>query len=290
MGWEQTPMEIGSGIKLTEEEIKEIRDIIWKNTGIYIDDNKLYLIDYKVSPRIKKLNMKAGEYIKYIKDSSGRKELSELINLITIGETQFFRDKIQLDVFFDIVLRKYIQEKNVKFITALSAGCATGEEPYTISIYLMEKFPLMQFKVYGVDINEKFVEKAKQGIYSSYSLRGVPPNLIPKYFEKIDEFTWKIKDTVKKNVLIERANLMDRLKLKSLGKFDFIFCKNVIIYFDMESRNKLAETFWSITKKGGYLVLGPAEKIPIITAIFEPEFINNMFFYKKPEKEEELII
>jgi len=276
--------------RLTQEEIKEIRELIWKNTGIYIDDNKLYLIDYKISPRIRKLGMSPKEYIAYIKDSRGEREFSELINLITIGETQFFRDKPQIDVFFDSLLKEYVQKNGVKFITALSAGCATGEEPYTLSIYLMEKFPLIPFKVYGVDINEKFVEKAKQGIYSSYSLRGVPPNIIFKYFDKIDEFTWQIKDIVKRNVVIERVNLMDRVRMKMLGRFDFIFCKNVIIYFDMESRDKLAQTFWSLIKKGGYLVLGPAERIQIVTAIFEPVFINNMFFYKKPEKEEENLL
>jgi len=268
----------------TEEEIKDIRNIIWKHSGIYIEDSKLYLLKFKSSSRLKITRLKPKEYIALLKDSS--KELKELIESITIGETQFFRDKIQLDTFFDKVFRSYVQQRiqNSDIITILSAGCATGEEPYTLAIYMLEKFPLANFKVLGVDINENFIERAKEGKYSSYSVRSVPPFILTKYFDKIDQDAWRIKDIVKKYVWFERVNLMDKLKMRLLGKFDVIFCKNVIIYFDESSRNKVAEYFWYILKKSGFLVLGPAEKIRIVSEIFEPVFESGMFFYRKTEK------
>jgi chemotaxis protein methyltransferase CheR len=268
----------------TEEEIKDIRNIIWKHSGIYIEDSKLYLLKFKTSSRLKIKRLKPKEYIALLKDSS--EELKELIESITIGETQFFRDKIQLDTFFDKVFRGYAQQRiqNSDIITILSAGCATGEEPYTLAIYMLEKFPLANFKVLGVDINENFIGRAKEGIYSSYSVRSVPPFILTKYFDKIDQDAWRIKDIVKKYVSFERVNLMDKLKMRLLGKFDVIFCKNVIIYFDENSRNKVAEHFWYILKKSGFLVLGPAERIRIVSEIFEPVFESGMFFYRKMEK------
>jgi chemotaxis protein methyltransferase CheR len=276
--------------EFTEEEIKEIRNIIWKHSGIYVEDSKLYLLKFKTSSRLKKIRVTPREYILLLNDSS--QELKELIESITIGETQFFRDKIQIDTFFDKIFKNYIQEKknSPDIITILSAGCATGEEPYTLAIYMLEKFPAINFRVFGIDINENFVERAKEGKYSSYSIRGVPPIILTKYFDRIDQETWKIKDIVKKYVSFERINLMDKLKMRLLGKFDVIFCKNVIIYFDESSRNKVAEHFWYILKKSGYLVLGPAEKIRIVSEIFEPIFESGMFFYKKMEKSRDELI
>jgi chemotaxis protein methyltransferase CheR len=276
--------------EFTEEEIKEIRNIIWKHSGIYIEDSKLYLLKFKTSSRLKKIRVTPREYIFLLNDSS--QELKELIESITIGETQFFRDKIQIDTFFDKIFKNYIQEKknSPDIITILSAGCATGEEPYTLAIYMLEKFPTINFRVFGIDINENFIERAKEGKYSSYSIRGVPPLILTKYFDRIDQETWKIKDIVKKYVSFERVNLMDKLKMRLLGKFDVIFCKNVIIYFDESSRNKVAEHFWYILKKSGYLVLGPAEKIRIVSEIFEPIFESGMFFYKKIEKSRDELI
>jgi chemotaxis protein methyltransferase CheR len=276
--------------EFTEEEIKEIRNIIWKHSGIYVEDSKLYLLKFKTSSRLKKIRVTPREYIFLLNDSS--QELKELIESITIGETQFFRDKIQIDTFFDKIFKNYIQEKknSPDIITILSAGCATGEEPYTLAIYMLEKFPTINFRVFGIDINENFIERAKEGKYSSYSIRGVPPLILTKYFDRIDQETWKIKDIVKKYVSFERVNLMDKLKMRLLGKFDVIFCKNVIIYFDESSRNKVAEHFWYILKKSGYLVLGPAEKIRIVSEIFEPIFESGMFFYKKIEKSRDELI
>ncbi len=276
-------MNIQGEVILSLDELKEIRSVIWRNTGIYIEDSKVYLLEYKIKGMIKDKGISPREYIKILNNSAER-ELSELINQITIGETQFFRDKIQFDVFFDRILKKLIEEKRRSFLHILSAGCATGEEVYTLSIYMLEKFPLVSFRIIGVDINDKFIERAKKGLYNTYSMRGVPPPLIPKYFEKIGADEWKVKDILKYNVVFERVNLMDKVRVKMLGKFDAIVCRNVVIYFDEESRNKLAETFWSILSPGGYLMLGPAERIPSITAIFEPVFEGNMFFYRKPEK------
>ncbi|MCS7213057.1 MAG: protein-glutamate O-methyltransferase CheR [Candidatus Calescibacterium sp.] len=266
----------------SESEIKEIRDLIWRFSGIYIEDQKTYLLSYKLKPRLKHLGVDPRTYIKLCKDHN-QKEIDELLKIITIGETQFFRDKIQIDVFFDRILKKYLDESGKKNLNFLSAGCATGEEPYTLSIYMLEKLPHISYKVVGVDINENFIQKAKDGTYSMYSVRGIPPYLLPKYFDRIDENTWKIKDIVAKNVFFEKINLMDKIRMRMLGKFDVIFCKNVIIYFDERSRNQLAETFWSILNKGGYLVLGPAERISVITEIFEPIFEGNMFFYKRTD-------
>lgn len=264
----------------SEFELREIRDIIWRASGIYIEDQKIYLLNYKLRPRLKQLGVSPRTYIKFCKDH-GQREIDEILKLITIGETQFFRDKIQLDIFFDRVLRRYVDENVKRNLMLLSAGCATGEEPYTLSIYLMEKMPHLNYKIIGVDINENFIQKAKEGVYSTYSVRGIPPFLLPKYFDKIDDNTWRIKEHVARNVTFERINLMDRPRMKMLGKFDAIVCKNVIIYFDESARNQVAETFWSILNKGGYLVLGPAERIPVVTEIFEPVFEGNMFFYKK---------
>jgi len=264
-------------------EFRELRDVIYSKFGIYISKNKIYFLKKRVENRLKALGLKNVEdYIKYLRffDKAG-KELQNLINSVTINETYFFREFPQLQAFAEYCLPEVIEKKNN--IKVLSAGCSTGEEPYTLSIILNEMLdPFHKFKIVAVDIDEKALEKARTGIYNSRSVKDVPEVYLKKYFDILPS-GFLVKQIVKANVDFRKANLMDRDILLSLGRnFDFIFCRNVLIYFSDESRRKVVENFYSMMNPGGYIFLGHSESMSRITTAFKLKRAGNFIVYQKP--------
>ncbi|NUU96903.1 protein-glutamate O-methyltransferase CheR [Marinitoga sp. 1138] len=267
-------------------EFKILRDFIYKKTGIYIGNEKVYFLKKRVMDRLKELNIdNINNYIHYLKYVDRRgKELQELINSITINETYFFREFSQLQAFGEVCLYEVIENKGSQDIKILSAGCSSGEEPYTLSIIMQELLdPPYTYKIYGVDIDENILKKARAGIYNEYSIKHVPQPYLEKYFIITEDGKYKIKNNVKKYVEFFKANLSDSNSLLKLGKgFDFIFCRNVLIYFSEESRREVIETFYSMLNSGGYIFLGHSESMSRISNAFKLKRAGDMIVYQKP--------
>ncbi|GAB6161469.1 protein-glutamate O-methyltransferase CheR [Desulfothermus naphthae] len=275
--------------KLSNDEFKELTDFIYEKTGISIPARRKYLIENKLGKRLLELNLKTyADYLKYLKFSPKKEsEFKKLCELITINETCFFRDLKQLTMFKNIVLPEIIkkrQEQDVKALNIWSAGCSSGEEPYTIGIILHEVLKVSiigwNIKIYANDISPAMLFKARKGVYNDYSLRTTPENIKQKYFTKQRD-GYKIHPKVQKLVNFQLINLANPKDVKKIPKSDIIFCRNVIIYFDDAVKQKVISHFYENLKDDGYLFLGYSESIHRITKLFKPQIKPGRIVYQK---------
>ncbi len=276
-------------LKLTDEEFFELRDYISRLTGIYFPENKKYLIESRIRPRVEALGLKSYRaYLDFLRFSPFKaRELEILFKLITINETYFFRDELQLKVIEEKILPELIQSKpknGFRTLRIWSAGCSTGEEPYTIAMIYLEKikpkFPDAKIEIIGTDINSWVIEVAKRGIYRQYSMRYVPENYLKRYFNyNSDEF--KINEEVKKLVRFEQLNLMDRFQMVMMRNFDLVLLRNVLIYFDENARKEVVSWIYDSLNRGGYLVIGYSETLRNVTKAFKIVYFDKVVAYKK---------
>ena len=278
-----------SNLNLSDDVFKKLKDMIYEISGIFFSDQKKYLLETRLSKRISVLNLSNFEdYYNYLKYSPLKNtEIKELLNSITTNETSFFRDMPQLEVFVD-VLKQIIQSSGnnaIKNIRIWSAACSTGEEPYTVGILIKENFSSpasgIKFEIVGTDISEKVIESAKNGIYNGYTLRNASQTILGKYFEKIGDDEYKIKDEIKNMTVFGNVNLIDGGEVKKFRSFDIVLCRNVIIYFDAESKKKTIENIYESLKPGGYLFLGHSESLHSISSLLKLVGLGKTPLYKK---------
>lgn len=278
-------------ITITDEEFRLIREFIRDHSGIYFDDDSKKMLEKRLNRRLLTHNIYSfRDYYRYLLyDSKRDEEISAIMDILTVNETYFFREKNQLKAFKEEILPE-LKERNMKRkrLKILSAGCSTGEEPYTIGILIKETglFNGWDVEIIGSDINRRVLTVARQGIYGQHSFRGTEKYYINRYFDPVDDGRYRIKDEIKKLVFFSNLNLIESDKLAFLGPVDTIFCRNVLIYFDIPSRKKVIDGFYRILKYGGYLLLGHAESLINISTDFTLKHLRNDLVYQKPLKGE----
>lgn len=280
---------------MTQEAVTEIsnmdfrllRDYIHEKSGIFFNDSKKKLLQNRIFPRLLALNIKSFEdYYFFLKfNPKGETEFKSMLSLITNNETYFFRENHQLDLLTDTVIPKMLEERKYsKPLKILSAGCSSGEEPYSISMAILEKLPNLaakrQIEVYGIDIDEKVLNKAKNEVYTRNSFRAIDPLFLHRYFIPLEEGK-QIKEIAAKSVNFSWGNLVDLSSYYELGKMDIIFCRNVLIYFSDEMIEKVASNFFQLLNNDGYLFLGHSESLLRITDIFDTARFTESIIYKK---------
>ena len=278
-----------SSLKITKEEFLQLRDFIYSQCGIYIAENRMYLVENRLSNRLKELNLKTfGEYYHYLLyDVNRRKELNRLFEVVTTNETSFYRNPPQLQVFQEKVLTAVIEAqraKNDKKIRIWSAGCSTGDEPYTIGIILHEvlrsEITQWNIKISATDLSEAVLHSARRGCYSEYALRTTPRDIVSRYFTK-DGAQFAICDKVKRLVSFSQLNLSDVLAIKRLDRSHIVFCRNVIIYFDDEMKKQVISSFYDNLLPGGYLLIGHSESLHNISKAFQPQHHTGTIVYRR---------
>ncbi|MCL4322282.1 MAG: protein-glutamate O-methyltransferase CheR [Deltaproteobacteria bacterium] len=272
---------------LSDEIFYKLKNLIYDISGIYFNEQKKYLLEARLSRRLSILDLPNFEdYYNYLKYSPKKKsEIKELLNSVTTNETSFFRDSPQLDVFMD-VLKQIVIAPSVspnKKIRIWSAGCSTGEEPYTIAMMIKENFPFSnaKFDIIGSDISEHVLDSAKRGIYNDYTLRNASKGIIAKYFNKADNDSFALKDEIKNMVGFYNVNLVDAKEVKNLDIFDIVLCRNVIIYFDDESKKRAISNIYESLKIGGHLFLGHSESLHFISTSFKLVGFGKTPLYRK---------
>lgn len=270
-------------IPLADPTFKDLRDYIYSKSGIYIADSKKYLIENRLSRILQENKLNSFEdYLKIIKVSSNGTELNRLFDAITTNETYFFREPQQLDVFADEVMPKIMHVKKAgQKIKLWSAACSTGEEPYTLSIILKEKLISPdKFEIYASDLCEGVLSSAKKAVYNSYSVRNIPEKYVNKYFTLSGQ-SYCLGSAVKSTVKFDKANLIDDKCMKSHRGMDIIFCRNVLIYFDTKSKQKVISNLYDSLNPGGYLFIGSSESLHNVTRAFRPSVTNKVIMYQK---------
>ncbi|OGU13947.1 MAG: hypothetical protein A2475_16160 [Ignavibacteria bacterium RIFOXYC2_FULL_35_21] len=266
----------------------ELRNIIYQYSGIFYTENKKYLLEGRISKIIFEKNMSGyEEYIKVLKSPRYRDEVNELLESITINETYFFRSEEQFDAFEKYLVPEIIKLKEKKedlYIRIWSAGTSTGEEAYTIAIIIQErlqkKFPNAKFQVLASDINNNALAAAKKGIYKDYAVKGLPSDILEKYFKKTDSY-YILNDGIKQMVKFTNVNLYDYNAIKTIKNVDVIFCVNVLIFFDIPSKQKVLSYLHEILNKGGYLMIGNSESLHNLTRDFKLLHYPKTMAYKK---------
>jgi chemotaxis protein methyltransferase CheR len=275
-------------VPLPEDVFRLLRDFIHDYCGIFFDDGSKFLLERRLNRRLEQHQLKSFEqYYHFLRyDRKREEEIVVLVDNLTTNETYFFRENAQLKAFSDEILPE-LRSRNAgkKSLRIWSAGCSTGEEPYTIAILLLESgnwWRDWQVEIMGSDINQRVLHTARKGMYKKGSHRATPPDMLQKYFIDEGKGDYRIIDAVRQLVSFSYVNLLDPHKLSLIRDLDIIFCRNVIIYFDRNAKKKVIEIFYDKMQEGGYLLLGHSESLINISTSFTLRTLQNDMVYQKP--------
>ena len=284
------------GGAVVDPVLRQIRDLVYKISGIYKAEDKLYLLEDGCGRRMKQLHVRtAGEYWNHLTSQPSRDgELRQLLNEITIGETCLFRSQPQLDALRRVILPEIVAETSKQITRRLriwSAGCSTGEESYTLAMSLLEESERLlkgwTVEILATDLNDRSLEAAKAGVYGDYALRSTTDYFKRKYFSAVDEKKLQVRSEVKKLITFSRVNLQDDSRMLFMKGVDLIFCCNVLIYFDRASKAKVIHHFFSNLNVGGYLFLGTSESLMKLNDQFHLVHFPGTIGYWKPSVRKE---
>jgi len=275
-------------LELSTEDFVSIRNLIYERTGMNFGDNKIYYFKKRLQKRMEENALgKVTEYIRFLKfGDRGEREFQELINLITVNETYFFREFNQLEIFAEVCLPEILEKKAAKGdrnLRIFSAACSTGEEPYTLAIIvkeMIEDYGNWNVLIKGVDIDENVLKTGSRAVYDSRSVKDVPPVYLEQYFTRPSPGKFMVKPEIKDMVVLEHLNLMERRALRNERHYDVIFCRNMLIYFDDQSRKQLVEKFYAMLNPGGFIFLGHAESLSRISTAFKVRRMNGYMVYQ----------
>jgi len=275
---------------MSDDEFFLLRDCIYAHCGIYFDIQSKYIIEKRLSHRLLDLNFASFyDYYHYLKYNRHKEqELIDIMNVITTNETYFFRESYQLKAFSDEIIPELIKRKSAcgsRSLRIWSAGCSTGEEPYTIAMLLSTILELKDWniEIIGTDISQKVLQQARRAVYGKPSFRVTEEKDLQRFFVQQDD-GYKVNNSIRECVTFSHLNLFDTHHLALFGAFDLIFCRNVIIYFDMAARKRVIESFHSALHDGGFLLLGHSESLMNITTSFTLRHFKNDMVYQKPDR------
>lgn len=277
-------------IPLQDEVFRLLRDLISDYCGIYFDDASKYLIERRLSRRVllNRLDDFRDYYRLLLYDRRRDEELSAIVDILTVNETYFFREQNQLKAFVDeICLELKSLRSDTRRLRIWSAGCASGEEPYTIAMLLLDNLGMFDgwnIEVVASDINQRVLHLARRGVYRKSSFRSTDERFIRRYFIEEGNGDYTLKDEVKKLVTFSSINLLDAIKTRFIGSMDVIFCRNVLIYFHPDAKKKVIEMFYQRLNDGGYLLLGHAESLMNLSTDFALKHLKSDMVYQKPRK------
>jgi len=254
------------------EHFETYRKFLKDKSGIIITTDKIYLLESRLMPVAKQHGF---EDIHAMADGLARAPspamMDDIIDAMTTNETSFFRDKSPFENFSNVCIPYFLETKKIlKSLKIWCAASSSGQEPYSLRMVLNEHPEMSKWNVEikGTDLSNDILEQAKSGIYSQFEVqRGLPIQLLMKYFTQ-DEQNWLIKDEIKESVKFSKLNLLD--SFMTMGKSDLIFCRNVLIYFDEETKADILKRLAAQLEPDGYLFLGGAETVLGITEEFVP--------------------
>ncbi len=263
--------------KLSDYEFDRISGLVYSLCGISLGSGKKELVTARLAKRLNELKLQSYDaYLKYLSGDESGYELLQLIDVITTNVTSFFREMHHFDYIRERILPEY-RIKSEK-IRVWSAGCSSGEEPYSMAVLLFEEIGnlmLRDVKILATDISTNILTKAKEGVYDKQLVNGVPKMLLNKYFDAFTDrdeygrtlYNFKVKSDIRSVVRFARLNLMEDWPMK--GPFKIIFCRNVMIYFDKKTQEKLVGKYHALLETGGHLFIGHSENLSSISHSFK---------------------
>ena len=285
------PNEIGP---MSDGDFRMFSQLLREHCGLNFVADTRFLLEKRIERRMRQRSITSHAAYHYALRSESRStgELAELVDEVTTNETYFFRERRQLralveEIFPELLLQR--RERSGGPIAVWSAGCASGEEPFSIVMMALEANlePGRDFRVYACDISRSVLVKARRGLYREASFRDTDRSMRLHYFAEKDGLM-RLSDEVKCHVDFVHMNLLDSAKTSLLGTMDVILCRNVMIYFDLQTRKKVIGTFHERLKPGGYLLLGHSESLINVTSDFELKHLSRDLVYRRPVPGEEV--
>ena len=269
--------------EITKESYSFLQQYVYQTSGIVLDDDKGYLLEARLAPIVRKANLKSINDLCLLIRAKQRADLTqEIIEAMTTNETLFFRDALPFKVLREALLPPLLeQRKSLRRLSFWSAASSSGQEAYSLMMMLFE-MGLRDWKidVLGTDLSERILDKARGGRYLQIEVnRGLPASHLVKYFTR-QGTEWQIKDEIRQRVRFQSFDL--RKPMQGLGPFDFVLCRNVLIYFDVATKKQILRGIEGTLQSGGYLLLGAAETTLELNNSFERRFIDGVSFYRKP--------
>jgi chemotaxis protein methyltransferase CheR len=274
--------------EISSEQFQRLSQQIYQKLGLHFDEKKIYFLKKRVEKRMAALGIDdARDYVFMVSyaDPQGA-EMQALANLVTTNETYMFREYDQLQAFANHCLPEVLSAKHARGDRTLRiwcAGCSSGEEAYTLAMIVQDVFPQAQSwdcRIVATDIDENMLRQVQAARYGARSVGDVPNEYREKYLIGAGD-EWTVRRRTADLVQIRHLNLNDRMAMRTMRGFDFVFCRNVLIYFDDLSRKAVVDHFYNALSPGGYLFLGHSESVGRVTTAFQLKRFETHLVYMK---------
>jgi chemotaxis protein methyltransferase CheR len=276
-----------SAVHVTQEDVQRFCEFLYRRTGMMFSDEKRYYIDRRLAERIAATGSSSFQaYFARLRSDTDH-EIEHLVNAFTVNETYFYREEHQLRCMTSDLLDRILRGKPPEEpIRIWSIPCSSGEEPYSIAVWLMENWSQVDshnIEIVGSDIDTRALRMAADGIYGERALMRLSQDVIARYFQPFGSGEYQIDPGLRNSIQFTRANLVDGQDMARYRGFDLIFCRNVLIYFDDASRRMAAENLYDCLRPGGYICLGHSETMSRISPLFRVCRFSDAIVYQRPE-------
>jgi chemotaxis protein methyltransferase CheR len=272
---------------ITDADFQKFREYFYRKTGIQFDDTKRYFVDKRLIERMEATGSDSfRQYFIGLRFEADGQEMQALVNAMTVNETYFFREQYQFECLVNSILDEVAERKKPgQRIRIWSIPSSTGEEPYSIAIYLLERWARINdfdVEIMSSDIDTQVLSMAQRGVYSQRSIANLPKAYLNKYFTQNKEGDWVISRDLVDAVEFSRVNLSEINDTRRFRDVDVIFCRNLLIYFDDLSRRLAAEAMFDALRPGGFVCLGHSESMSRISSLFAVRRFPDAMVYQKP--------
>jgi chemotaxis protein methyltransferase CheR len=273
-------------IAITESEYSKFCEFFYRATGIAFGENKRHFVDKRLIERIEKTSQENfADYYDKLRRHGATAEIEQLINLLTVNETYFYREEHQFECLVHGILPELTAKRRKgERIRIWSIPCSTGEEPYSIAMYLLDHWSEVDdydIEIIGSDIDTNALSAAEQGVYDKRALHRLSPDIARRYFTSAGTDRFQLIDAIRGSVRFTQINVADTAAMRSFGHLDVIFCRNMLIYFDDKSRLQTVESFYDSLAIGGFICLGHSESMSRISALFKVRTFPQAIVYQK---------
>ncbi len=270
---------------LDAEELRRVCEVVYRRTGMTYGEAKRYFVERRVVEHMARSNSGSfAAYMALLRWDEG--EVERLINSFTVNETYFYREEHQLRCLGGCILPEIVGGRRPGDLVRIwSFPCATGEEPYSIALWLLENWRLVDaynVEIVGSDIDTEVLAAAAHGVYGERALSRLPAGVVAGYFEPPADGLRRIIADIRESVKLTRANLVDAASMAEQGRFDIVFCRNVLIYFDEAARLAAARHLFEALNPGGFLCLGHTESMARISDLFAVRRFEDAVVYQRP--------
>jgi chemotaxis protein methyltransferase CheR len=271
---------------INPEDFRRLCEYLYRQTGMVFTEARRYFVERRIVERMEATRaLSFAGYFALLRGDIDS-EVEKLINIVTVNETYFYCEDYQLACLTTDLLNERLRRKPIgDGLRIWSIPCSTGEEPYSIAIWLLENWPQVDdhdVEIVGSDIDTDVLESARAGIFGKRALIRLAPALTEKYFGPLGQNHWQILDDLRQSVRFTTANIVEREHTRAHGLFDVIFCRNLLIYFDDRSRRLAAENLYENLAPGGYICLGHSESMSRISPLFEVCRFADAIVYRRP--------